>query len=107
MEIKIIQDYKNILFNRREIKATIHHNTLPSREEVSKLLAEKCSSHPENIAIKKIAGKFGTKTFDITANVYHSAKDKDKTEIKTQKQRNAEKKAAEEAAKSAKVPKTE
>ena len=94
MELKIIEEKENPLFNRKEIAASITNNVVPSTMDVEKLLSEKYSTPAENIQVKKILGKFGSKSFEITANIYNTKKDKNQTEVKTKKQREAEKKAA-------------
>jgi len=88
--INIIKKKENPLFNRKEIQISVKADITPSNEEIEKLIADKFSTKIENIKIKKIDGKFGSKTFTITANVYASEEDKNKTEIKTKKQKKAE-----------------
>ncbi len=78
--IQIIKEKENPLFNRKEIQASIQAEITPSREEIQKLISEKFSTSIENIKIKKISGKFGSKTFIIIANIYASVKDKDNIE---------------------------
>ena len=99
MEIKILEEKENLLFNRKELRLEIEAEVTPSHIEVEKLILEKFSTAAENIKIKKIEGKFGVKKFLIIVNIYQSKEDKDHFEIKTKKQREAEKKEAEEAAK--------
>ena len=88
--INIIKKKENPLFNREEIQISVKADITPSNAEIEKLIADKFSTKIENIKIKKIDGKFGSKTFTITANVYASEEDKNKTEIKTKKQKKAE-----------------
>jgi len=71
----------------------------PNAIEIGNILSKEFSKPVENIKIKRIKGKFGTKFFNIEANIYELMEDKEKTEIKTQKQRNAEKKARMEGSK--------
>ena len=87
---KIIKEKENPLFNRKEIKASVEAESTPSRADIEKLISEKLSTQIENIKIKKISGKFGSKTFTIIANIYASEKDKDSVEPKTKKQKKAE-----------------
>jgi len=82
---KILQEKENQLFNRKEIQSSVEAETTPSHEDIKKLISEKFSTKIENIKIKKISGKFGSKTFTITANIYASEEDKDKTELKSKK----------------------
>lgn len=86
MELKITEEKENHLFNRKEIKGYIKSEVSPNRVEVSKLLSEKFALPAENIKIKEIKGKFGTKTFSIGANVYSFKKDKDEIELKKKKE---------------------
>jgi len=78
--IQIIKEKENPLFNRKEIQVSIKAEITPSREEIQKLISEKFSTSIENIKIKKISGKFGSKTFIIIANIYASIKDKNNIE---------------------------
>jgi len=76
----LLEKKENPLFNRKEIKAEVEAEITPSLINVKKLISEKLSTSPENIKIKNILGKFGSKTFRITANIYDSKKDKDNVE---------------------------
>ncbi len=96
MKIKILEEKENPLFNRKEIKLEIEADVTPSHVEVEKLISEKFSTAPENIKINFIKGKFGIKKFLVITKIYKSKQDKDNTEIKTKKQREAEKKEAED-----------
>lgn len=96
--IKIIDEKENQVFKRKEIKAEIHAPKVPSREEVSELIAKKFSTDKNTVVIESIKGKFGASIFIILAKVYHSAQDKEKTEPKPKK----DKKAAEAPAQPAK-----
>jgi ribosomal protein S24E len=80
MEIKIINENENALFNRKEIFGEIGAEVIPSNIEVAKALAENFSASEEAITIKKIVGKFGSKVFSVDANIYNSKEDKDKAE---------------------------
>jgi ribosomal protein S24E len=80
--LKIISEKENNLFKRKEIVATLDKESSPSKEESTKLLSEKFSSKPEDIKIKKIHGKFGSKNFIIEANIYPSENDKKAIEQK-------------------------
>lgn len=80
MELKIIEEKQNPLFNRKEISAEISADVTPNKQEVKKLIAEKLKTHPETIIIKNILGKFGSKEFTINAHIYNSVEDKEKIE---------------------------
>ena len=78
--VQNLEEKKNPLFHRREIKAQMSGHVAPSREEVRKALSEKLKTPEETIAIKTIKGKFGSKTFNIIANAYSSREELEKTE---------------------------
>ena len=96
MREKLIEEKQNDLFNRKEVVLEISSDISPSNTDVQKLIAEKFSVSEANIKVKGIYGNFGTHEFTIYANVYKTVQDKETTEIKTKKERNAEKKAEEE-----------
>lgn len=95
MEIKIIDDKENKLFNRREILGFVEAEIVPSRAEVLDIISKKFSVPADNIKIKKISGSFGSKKFEISANIYSSKEDRDAIEIKKKKDIELEKKTAE------------
>ncbi len=108
MEFKVVVEKENLLFKRKEIEGLLQVETTPTKAQVITLLSEKYSVPEKNIAIDTIDGRFGSKEFIVVAQLYDSEEDKDATEIKTKKQRNAEKKAAQEAAKAnAEISKSE
>lgn len=82
---KIIEEKKNPLFNRKEIKFSVDAKITPSHADARKIISEKFSTPEENIRIKNILGKFGSKTFTISANIYSSEQDKLDTEGKSKK----------------------
>jgi len=85
MNLKILEEKDNPLFNRNEVKGSIKADCTPSKIDVEKLISEKFSVPAENIQIKKILGKFGSNNFSITANIYKSKENKEKTEPKQKK----------------------
>jgi len=84
--MEVINEKENKLFNRKEIQINVEAEITPSHEEAKKLISKKFSTKPENIRIKKIAGKFGSKVFGISANVYSSKEDLEKTEFFSKKE---------------------
>lgn len=82
MELKIINEKENLLFERKEIRASIDAEITPSKNEVEALLVQKFSSQPENISLKGIHGQFGSKTFMVNANIYSSIEAKQRAEPK-------------------------
>ena len=98
-ELKILEEKENPLFNRKEIKGSIESEIAPSRAEILEILSKKFSVPAENIKVKKILGKFGSKTFNVEANIYSSEKDKDSIELKKKKEKTPEEKKEEAAEK--------
>jgi len=96
--MEVINETENKLFNRKEIQVKVESDVTPSHEEAKKLISEKFSTQPENIRIKKIAGKFGAKVFEISANVYSSEEEKNKIEVFSKKEAEREKKPEPEKA---------
>ena len=89
-DFKILEEIENPLFNRKEIKGSIEAEVTPSHADVEKLICEKFSSQVEKIKIKKISGKFGSKTSIIIANIYGSKEDLEKIESKSKKEKQRE-----------------
>lgn len=79
---QIIKEQENPLFKRKEIVIIVKSEITPSSIQAMEFIAKKLSVDAGAIKIKKIAGKFGAKEFLVTANVYLSKEDLDKTEIK-------------------------
>ena len=86
MELKILGEKINLLFSRKEVKASIDSESTPSRSHILELLSKRFSVPSENIKIRGIRGSFGTKVFMIEANIYNSEKDKDAVELKKKKE---------------------
>ena len=82
MDLKIIEEKTNPLFNRKELQLKVQAKIIPSRAEIGKLISEKFSTPLENIEIKKISGKFGSNSFDIITFIYESKEDRMSTESK-------------------------
>ena len=92
MEVKIIEETRNELFKRREIKLDIKSDSSPSNKEVEKWVSENFETDVDTIKLKGIYGNFGSQNFSVSVNIYDSFEEKDRTEIKTKKQRDTEKK---------------
>jgi len=91
---KILEQKENPLFKRKEVEVSVDSEITPSHTEVEKLISEKFSTEIENIKIKKIHGKFGSKNFLISAKIYESQEEKDRTEQKSKKLKKAQDKPA-------------
>jgi len=85
MDIKILNENENPLFNRKEIKGKIKTESSPKREEVIEALSKKYSTDVDNVKIKGIKGSFGSNEFKVEANVYLSKEDKEGIESKKKK----------------------
>lgn len=83
--INIIEERENPLFKRKEVKFSVDAEITPSHAKARKIISENFSTSEENIRIKNILGKFGSKTFTISANIYVSERDKLDTEGKSKK----------------------
>ena len=87
MKFEITKEKENPLFGRKEIQADIEAQITPSKNEMINLIAQKFSTQPENISIKGIHGRFGSRNFLVNANIYSSKEEKEKTEPKSKKQK--------------------
>jgi ribosomal protein S24E len=88
-ELKIIKQRENSLFNRKEIEVSVESDVAPKIQEAEVFIAKEFSSHHEHIKIMKIKGRFGSKSFIITASIYHTKEDKEKIEPKSKKEKKA------------------
>lgn len=80
-KFKIIEERENPLFRRKEIRVSIDSEVSPNRSEILNFISEKFSVPADNILVRKINGKFGSKNFTISANLYSSREEKENTEI--------------------------
>ena len=81
----IIQQRENPLFNRKEVKINIESEITPTHKDVEKIISEKFSTSAENINVKNILGRFGSKIFTVNVDIYSSKKDKEGIESKLKK----------------------
>jgi len=112
MELNIIKENQNPLFERKELEGIIKAQVIPSKIEVAKTLAEKYSVPMEAIKIIDIQGNFGTRNFKLRANIYTSKEERDNLENISKKEKETEAKALEdmkpkEEPKGSKEPKEE
>lgn len=91
----ILEEKKNFLINRKEIKVIVKAEKNPNREEASSILEKEFKADKENIVVKGVKGKFGRNTFLISAFIYDSKEDKEKFEPK-EKEKKQKKSAGEE-----------
>ena len=92
MTITVLSQKKNPLLKREEIEVNAVMNVSPKIKEAEELIGKEFSTNPENVKIKKIKGRFGSRNFIITANLYSSQEEKEKTETKTKKKKKEAKK---------------
>ena len=67
MDLKIINEKQNPLFDRKEILATIIENSAPQRQEIIQALSQKYSVPFNALRVLTIKGSFGTNEFTINA----------------------------------------
>ena len=70
MEMKIVQDIKNEVLNRREIVAEVTDKKVPSKDEVRKKLSALAEVDLKSLIIQKIDSSFGDPKMIVTANAY-------------------------------------
>jgi len=80
--MEILEDKDNFLFNRKEVKIVVKAEKNPGFEEAGKIISEQFKADKENFVVKEVQGKFGRKTFLISAFIYKSKEDKEKYEPK-------------------------
>ncbi|VVB82116.1 Ribosomal protein S24e [uncultured archaeon] len=90
-KIIIIHQRENPILKRKEVEIKVELEITPKTSEAEEIISKKFSSSIENVRIKKIKGKFGSKNFVIIANIYHSKEDKDKIEPKSKKDKGEKK----------------
>ena len=83
MEFEIIKEKENPLFGRKEIQVNLEAQITPSKDEAINSIVQKFSTNVENISLKGIHGKFGSKEFTIDANIYSSKEEKENMEPKS------------------------
>ncbi len=88
MHLNIIENTKNELLKRHEIKASLEDKKIPSKEEVRKNLSAQLNVPEENIAIIKIKSSFGRNTISVSARQYANKEEMKKIENKHIMKRN-------------------
>jgi ribosomal protein S24E len=68
---KVLNDKKNPLFKRRELELEIESMVIPSKSDIQKRISEDFSSPEENIFVKSIKGKFGSRILKISSFIYY------------------------------------
>lgn len=70
-ELRIVEDKRNELLARKEIKATFTtERATPSKAEIAKELAKQSGAKEESVEVKHIYQKYGKLQSEIIANIY-------------------------------------
>lgn len=80
--MNVIQDFRNELLKRREVKLIIEAGSNPGFDEAGKLVKEKFGASDEQVVVRNVKSKFGRKTFLLDAFIYDSAEDRERIEQK-------------------------
>ncbi|MCX6804083.1 MAG: 30S ribosomal protein S24e [Candidatus Diapherotrites archaeon] len=88
MEVKIIEKKRNELMKRNEVLAEVKEKTIPSRQQIRDKLSALVGAPADAIIVKKIATNFGSPRAKIFANIYDTADEMKKTEVKYLRERN-------------------
>lgn len=92
MKTEILEQKNNPLMKREEIKLLVFEEKTPSFSEAEEIIALKFNKPQENIEIQKIKGKFGRKSFLISAFIYNDIELKKKLSAKKSKGEKTEEK---------------
>lgn len=88
--MKAINDLKNDLLKRREVKVIVESSGNPGFANAAKTIAEQFKAKEDVIVINNVKGKFGRDTFLIDAFIYNSKADKDRIEPRPRVAKTAE-----------------
>lgn len=92
MDIKVLEEKKNPLLYRREVKFSVSHNLgTPSRDEIKAKIAAYLNSTPELVIIDHMNSEFGKRETKGYAKIYETAERMKSTETEHIVQRNAKK----------------
>ena len=89
MTIQILNESRNELLKRNEVKGIVTSNGNFGFENAMKTIIEKLKAAEENVVIKNVKSKFGRDTFLIEALIYDSVEDKVKIEPKVKEKKKA------------------
>jgi small subunit ribosomal protein S24e len=92
MDIKVLEEKKNPLLQRREVQFSVSHNLgTPSRDEIKAKIAAYLNSKPELVIIERMRSEFGKRETKGYAKIYESMERLKSTETEHIVQRNAKK----------------
>ncbi|MCL5729962.1 MAG: hypothetical protein M1165_00120 [Candidatus Pacearchaeota archaeon] len=90
--MELIEEKQNPLLNRKEVRFKVTELTSPpNMENARKMVAEKLSVSEENVHVEKVAGKFGTDDFTITAKIYGTAGERERFHVVNKKSKKEKK----------------
>ncbi|HMK47377.1 MAG TPA: 30S ribosomal protein S24e [Methanocella sp.] len=99
MEIKVLEEKKNPLLQRREVKFSVSHNLgTPSRQEIKDKIAAYLNSKPELVIIERMRTQFGKRETRGYAKIYETPERLKRVETEHIVQRNEKKPAPKEEA---------
>ncbi len=92
MDIKVLEEKKNPLLQRREVKFSVSHNLgTPSRDEIKAKIAAYLNSKPELVIIDHMKSEFGKRETKGYAKIYETEERMKSVETEHIVQRNAKK----------------
>ena len=82
MKIKMLAKSENALLKRTEWHFSVEEaNVPPSRKELREKIAALENVKPEQVIVSEIRHGFGSKAVEVTARIYSSVSDLEKTEL--------------------------
>jgi len=88
--MKAINDLKNDLLKRREVKVIVESSGNPGFANAAKTIGDHFKAKEDVVVINNVKGKFGRDTFLIDAFIYNSKADKDRIEPRPKVKKTAE-----------------
>ena len=85
-----MEDFKNELLKRREVKVLVNAESNLGYENAIKIIVEQFKAKEEMIVLKALKSKFGMNTFLISAYIYNSEKDKERIEPRKKENKKTE-----------------
>ena len=86
-----MNDIKNNLLKRREVKIVVESISNPGITNAADMIAKQFKADENTIIVKTLKSKFGRNTFLIDAYIYDSVKDKEYIEPKKKVKKEAPK----------------
>ena len=89
--MNVTKDFRNELLKRKEINSSLEADKNPGIKNVQEDIAKRFKVENECVVIKKLWNNFGSSQFFAEAFVYDSVQDKESTEQKPKKKKEAAK----------------